>query len=313
MKPTSSNGMFFEKRAKPKRGRFFRDLEGRDDGTFHEKSAMLGPKAPSQTMKITPTGGAMGGAGQGGAGMGANDTGMGGGMYGTGDGEKSDDTKGREADEDRLQRLLDGASKGKERPAKGGEEDDKEEKDKEKTASLVPSDWDADSGIPTGFHRPASNQPEALEPGAERFHSTDAKGPDYGVGEGLQDSLTAGRGLKMKATSGHQMGKHATPRFLGTSFAKEAYVSERAGEMGSSAKRGGKSLLNKADEGVRKVTSSAPLSIAALVGMGLLGRKLGRKGFAKLRARNAPKAPPTIADKLRALPEGVKRYFTATK
>ena len=59
------------------------------------------------------------------------------------------------------------------------------------------------------------------------------------------------------------------------------------------------------------MTTSAPATIAALIGMGLLGRHYGKKGLAKLRARKAPTPPPpqTLAEKIRALPEAARQYF----
>jgi hypothetical protein len=313
MKLASVDGMFFQKRAQSKKGRFFRDQAGRDDAAFHEKTAMFpGRAGTTGQMGIAGTGQAMGGMGGGGMGMG-------GGMYGTGEGDKkSESTKKRETDEEKLLRLLAAAGKGEERPAKADDEDKpekEEEPEPEKTAQKVPSDWDADSGLPTGFHRPAYEQPEALEEGGERFHSTEAKGPDFGVGEGLQDTTRQAK-LKKPPGTGHQMGKHASLRYLGTSFSKEAgWTKERVREGGESTERGVKHVLRKGDEAVRGVTTSAPLTIGALVAMGLLGRRLGKKGLAKLKARRAPAAPPpqTIGERIRAMPEAVRQYFGAAK
>lgn len=257
---TASDGMFFQKSARARGGNFFRDLPGRADATFHEKTAMAadspdGPKPPpiganpAATTATPPIQ------------QGKEGEEMGGGMYGTGSGTK-------------------------------------------KKAAAAPSDWDADVGIPTGFHRPATEQPEALETGGERFHSTEAKA----IGNTQRHGLVEGGSMHAGGLTGHQMGKHASARFLGTSFNKTAmnytkaedyakpaggYASDRLSEAGESMKTLGKELGGHADKAVRGITSSpVATGIAALVaaklGMGAI-KGVGR-GAARLVGRK--KAPP---------------------
>jgi hypothetical protein len=323
----ASDGMFFEKRSQPRKGRFFRDMPGREGGDFHEKNAFSsyapgeipsgggidvgtssstarygagnGKPAPTKDTNIGATGAPVGGMGQKGEGMS-------GGMYGTGDGDKSEETKGRESDTDRLQDLLAAAAGGKERKAS------EEEKTEEKTAGKTPNDWDADSGLPTGFHRPAYEQPEALEAGGERFHTTTAKNPNYSHG------LVEGGKMTSRKGTGHQMGKHASAappvtRFMGTSFAiektakmkynpnygddgKSTFSRGGLGERGRELKQsGGKAVdyvARKADEGVKAVTRSpAATALAALL--------LGRAGYGALKgagrlALGRRKPPPSM-------------------
>jgi hypothetical protein len=317
---TASEGLFFEKRSQSRSGRFFRDLPGRDDATFHEKAAFtsyppgtipsggginVSPKMGTGTgdttesssttdLNIGATGGPVGGMGQKGEGMS-------GGMYGTGEGDEekksSEGNKALQSEVDRLQALLEAAAGGAERKASSGDE--------EKTAGKTPDDWDADSSLPTGFHRPANEQPEALEPGGERFHSTTAKGPAHG--------LIEGGSLHMRQGTGHQMGKHASaaaapPRFLGTSFALQKtaadmkydprygenasnYAGQRWEEAKKSLGEAGSWAGEKADEGVKAITRSPAATVLAAA-------LLGKAGFGALRglgrrvARGGRVAPP---------------------
>jgi hypothetical protein len=87
-----------------------------------------------------------------------------------------------------------------------------------KTANPDPTYlWD--EPVADGFHRPAREQPEALEHGGERFHASDA---DYGTGAAGKHSVVDSH--KTPARAGGPMGKHASTmtRFLGTSFEKSA-------------------------------------------------------------------------------------------
>lgn len=269
---TASEGLFFEKRSQPRKGHFFRDMGGRDDAKFHEKSAMTS-YSPGQI----PSGGGANVAPKMGTGNGKVDlkqTGSpdslsnksesgqsagGVGVYGTGSGKQASEI-------DRLQDLLANAAGGK-----------------EKTAARAPSDYDSDSGMPTGFHRPASKQPEALEDGGERFHSQ-SNGPSRGLVEGGKMNLAKG--------TGQNMGKHASAaptvaRFMGTSYGmnKSAAKSESEYEKSlrgagsytrgkgdqalDSLKRGGRQAGKALDEGIDAVTKSpAAMGIGAL----LLGR-----------------------------------------
>lgn len=294
VKTASADGLFFEKRSQPEKGNFFRDMSGRDDGTFHEKSAQAnypqGVIPRGAGVNVSPPGAAMFGSGGGlgeappkvekteevetsatGApigGSGQKGEGMGGGMYlGTGKGVK-------------------------------------------KQAARTPSDWDADSGLPTGFHRPAEEQPEALEAGGDRFHNSQTKGPDYGVGEGISHGLVEGGSLRVKGTSGGQIGKHASPRFLGTSYGLDktakSWGEERGSEFKRSLEKGVSGAGEAASEGVKSITRSPAASIVAamlLAKMGLKGAKgagrVAKKGYKRARfGKQEPEVPKSLAEKL---------------
>jgi hypothetical protein len=258
-------------------GRFFRDLDGRDNGMFMGKLAQgaaaagatstnasgskPGQSTSSETTKldIGATGAPMGGSG-------FRGQGMGGGMYGTGTG---------------------------------------------KVASLAPSDWDADAGMPTGFHRPAREQPEGLEEGGERFHSTESNSVVPPTNR-QRHGLVEGGSMTMRATAGSQMGKHAsTRRFMGTSFDKVAfapspsekrdapgvggYVSGRAGEFRGSLGRAAEGVGSALSEGVKSVTRSpvgATLATVLAAKLGLGGLKRVARGMrgTKAVAKSAPAA-----------------------
>lgn len=311
----ASDGMFFQKAAQPEGGRFFRDLPGRDDGNYHEKVAIysyapgeipsgaganVSPKygagSPPKPQTIEPQTDSVdvGSMGAPVGGHGFRGEGMSGGMYGTGDGDTSEDEEVM-----RLASLLAAAVKGEERPAESGEE---------KKAARTPTDIDTESGIPTGFHRPAYEQPEALEPGGDRFHSTEATGPDYGAGKGFSMSTTRQAKQRTAPTSSGQMGKHASaselPRFLGTKYAmvKHAdagqYLTERGSDFTSSLRRAAGGVGSRLDEAAKGISQS-PLASTLLLGFGLkgLGRGAGKlvrgatKGIgAKGAARKATKA-----------------------
>jgi hypothetical protein len=265
-----AGGMFFQKAAQPRAGHFFRDLPGRSDAKFHEKSAGDddGGDASDDDMQMNSTPEAGGDAG--------------GGMYGTGE-----PLPVKPRPRPSIKSMLNIAGPGKTRPAV-------------KVASASPSDWEADMGLPTGFHRPTKEQPEGLESGGERFHSTLAKAPDFNPGPSVRHGLVEGGSMKLPATASPQMGKHAAPRFLGTSFAKHAlddqdvddaksYAKDRLGELGNSLKGGGRDLAQSADSAIKSVTRSPmgamlATAVAAHLGMGALkgvgrgvGRALGRK------------------------------------
>lgn len=194
------SGEFFNKRAQAEKGRFFRDLPGREKGDFHKKG-MLGAGAPDAAAPVTasPQMAALGAAG------GNNSTGS---MYGGGDGEAVDKVK----------ELLDYEMK-----EHGKIPTPKEEEAEKKALELTPDVMGGGLVIPTGFERPTSEQPEALEAGGERFHDSEARIADFGTGKGVpKHGLVETGGMKVSATSGHQMGKHAAARFLGTTMAKTA-------------------------------------------------------------------------------------------
>src|SRR5579859_3586 len=110
-----------------------------------------------------------------------------------------------------------------------------------------------DEPVADGFHRPAREQPEALEYGGERFHASDA---NAGTGVVTEPAAGAGAGAAPAAP----MGKHASPslRFLGTSFEKAALQAptgkdvgdayDQARELGGRALDAGKAYGQKALE-----------------------------------------------------------------
>jgi hypothetical protein len=278
--PIASDGMFFQKRAQARGGRFFRDLSGRDDGAFHQKAAMTsyapGDVPAGGNANVSP--GAMGAKPTGG-------DGTSGGMYGAGSGAKK----------------------------KSGVP---------KVAAATPSDWDADSGLPTGFHRPAQEQPEPLEAGGERFHASEAMAPSLGVPSQQRHGLVEGGSVRTSALTPPQMGKHAAPRFLGTMYGDEKIAASAeeytnrarsyAGQRGDEAKKSlstfGRGLATKSDEVVKGITQSPTSSaIAALVlgKMGLGAVKGAGRGAARLVGRRpAPSASGQVLGGLRKLITG---------
>lgn len=280
----ASDGMFFQKRAQIRGGRFFRDLSGREDGTFHQKTAMISKdpgEAAGDAANVSPN--AMGAPPDGGEEAG-------GGMYGTGAGRKKSGAA-------MLREKLD------------------------KTAAASPSDWDADSGLPSGFHRPTEDQPEALEAGGVRFQSSEAAAPNFGA-PNQRHGVVEGGSVRTSALTPSQMGKHAAPRFLGTIYGDEkiaavgdyaARVGDYASQRGEEAKKSlatfGRGVANKSDELVKGITQSpTSTAIAALVlgKMGLGAMKGVGRGAARLvgRRRPAPKAPGQVLGGLRKLITG---------
>lgn len=152
----------------------------------------------------------------------------------------------------------------------------------EKAAGVTPADWGLEEHLPSGRHRPASVQPEALEDGGERFHSEEARA----------------RNPQTKVSS--------DLRFMGTSFNKRAasmdftpaeeyagdtmdYLGDRADEAKRSLGRAGGQIMETADKGIRAAANNplaAGIGALALGGLGVrglrgagrtVGRALGRK------------------------------------
>lgn len=291
MTKKAANGMFFKQASSSSSGHFFRDLPGREDGTFHQKTAQMGGQVIPRGggMNVSPPGaqmygagegvqtekttvspsGVIGGAGQKGEGMGG--TAPGASMYGSGQGAKK-------------------------KPVK------------EKTAAQSPSDWSAGASIPTGFHRPSGEQPEPLEAGGERFHSSDTEGPSFGAGRGIMHGLVEGGSLNLKKGSNHNMGKHASaapPRFLGTSYGlnKQAdmrdpnYWSDLGETTKETAKRTGKQALETADKALQAgAKSPVAVGLAGLLAarMGLKGAKGIGRGALRLAGGGRRKVPPSL-------------------
>lgn len=287
-----SDGMFFQKRAESASGNFFRDLPGRSNGTFHKKAdADMGyadPAPAASAAQPSTTTPAMPGSE------------MGGGMYGTG---KPKNAK----EQSKLAALLASAGPGETRTAV-------------KVASAAPSDWEAEIGLPSGMHRPAIEQPEALEEGGERFHSTLAKSPSVGSEAAVRHGVEEGGSMHVSPGTGHQLGKHAAPRFLGTQFAKHAldssdyerakgYVGDRLGEIGSSLKGGSRDFASTADGAIKSVTQSpVGAAVAAMVAgkLGLSAIKGIGRGGARLLGRKAPPKPGLVGQAL----GGIRKLVT---
>lgn len=178
-----------------------------------------------------------------------------------------------------------------------------------KAASMAPSDWDTGSGMATGFHRPAKEQPEALEEGGERFHSTESNSVVPASDRQRHGLFEGGAGMVVRATASPQMGKHASvSRFLGTSFEKRAFyesapaakgspgvrgfVSDRAGEFVDSLGRAGKAVTEMGGGGVKSITTSPAASVAAALIALKLGHGAGKKGLVKLLPKAKPVAKP---------------------
>lgn len=277
---TAADGRFFEKRSQPFEGNFFRDMSGREDGAFYEKGAQLG-------SNIVPRGG------------GINVSPPGSQMFGAGDGLGGKPPKPAGTANVAIPNTPEQRGKGM-----GGGMYLGTGKGVSKEAGRSPSDWDSE-GLPTGFHRPASAQPEELESGGNRFHSTDSKGPDYGVGDGIKHGLHETGRLRM-GSGGSQMGKHAAPRFLGTSYgiSKEAksFAGERSSEFTSSLKEGVGDIAGAAGEGLKSITKSpaASLVVAALLGRaGFRGAKgvgrVAKKGYKRARyGKDVPDPEQTL-------------------
>lgn len=271
---TASEGRFFEKRSQHADGKFFADGAGRDDGRFYEKTAM-GMATPPMGggMNVSPMMGTgkgakgpqptkdlnIGATGGPTGGTGYRGEGMSGGMYGTGAGAT-------------------------------------------KKAAAKPSDGDAiagGTGIPTGFHRPAGEQPEGLEAGGTRFHSTEVNSPHQGTGHGV---IEAGR-LRMGKGRTHSMGKHAHMLMLKEAGVKDDFVSslgqsanylkDRGRETYESARKGVTAAGRKADALVREGAKSPAASTAAAA-LGLYGmyRGLRRGGRGLRNLVRGKQAPP---------------------
>lgn len=149
-------------------------------------------------------------------------------------------------------------------------------------------DIDADP-ISTGFHRPAKEQPEALEAGGDRFHASNVLPTSSGT-DGIKHGVNEGGSLSVDSSTNPSMKKTACPRFLGTGFAKEAYsmddaksdASNAASSAGDFAKEQGGQLLDSAKEGVSTLGGAAKDAVgsiaknkwAALVAAGLGARAL---------------------------------------
>lgn len=289
----TAEGLFFEKRARSKTGNFFRELPGRDEGDFH-KRAMMGPGSyGGGAINVSPTGAPMGGSGASGANIGS--------LYGTGEGDKKKDAK---------------------TPAEQLKEQLAKKKDEEtaKEAARSPSDWDADSGLPIGHHRPSRHQPEGLEAGGDRFHANESLPPE-GEDVGTRHGLAEAGSMKRRGSASPQMGKHASaamapPRFLGTSFVKTGKDWSQIAETGTQSVRTGlrqgvgevKRVAGKAGRSIKRGiedVAESPAKATAAAGLGglagLLLLRRGGKGLARL-LRGKPAPPPSLAQR-------AKQYF----
>lgn len=281
-----AGGMFFEKMARPQDGNYFRDMRGRNDAQFHQKTAMNGGAAGAQQAAQTAETNIVGGANQPAPSPGASA-----GNFGSGQGLKG---KKDESDSERLAKLLSAAK------------DKKDSKDDgEKKASASPSDW-AGADLPTGFHRPTKEQPEGLEPGGDRFHSSAGNGAEYRGAGSRTHGLVEGGSMRKRQGTGHQMGKHASaemPRFLGTSYnmsksAAPMKITDKDTWERSKSQAGDtiKRTLGQAGETAGKTLDAASKSPVALGIAALLAAKMGGRGLKGIAgmAGLKRKAPPSL-------------------
>lgn len=293
----AADGRFFEKRAKAPGGRFFRDLPGRDDGRWYEKTAQLPTSSQLQvggkTSKIktelastSATGAPVGAS----SASGGQEAAMG--MNGSGEGLVNKEAKS--PDENAVARLRGILARGEKPEGEGG---------REKAASADPADIGDEFIVPTGFHRPSQEQPEALEAGGERFHSTEAQNPNFSpkMAGNIRHPLVETGGLRTKKQ--RQMGKHAqAARFLGTRYGASKLAQDSAGFRQAMERAGGdyqkamkafgQQATEKAKEGTRWLTdpknperAAAATALAGLVGYRGL-RALLRKGLRKTAPRS---------------------------
>jgi len=268
----NASGLFFEKRAQSSSGKFFSQMPGRETGEFFGKQATTALPQPSPTTPSKPP-------------VDKINIGATGGPTG-GQGYRGEGMSGG----------MYGCGTG------------------EKTASRTPNEWSHETDLPNGFHRPAKDQPEDLEAGGERFFDSEVEGPSYRSSDGMRHGVKEGGSMHMRPGSGHQIGKHASqaPRFLGTSFAKEAgYGSEFKSSLGK-AKDEFVSSLGKAKEEAGEEASGAlhsitksPLAAAAITGLaGAALLRGGRRGYKTLKGAikktPAKKAPESLKDKARS-------------
>jgi hypothetical protein len=282
-----SDGNFFEKSAKAKGGRFFRDLPGRDDGNFNKAAnSAYGPGVGAATS------GKMGGS----FGVGQSATGGGGSMYGTGGGAKKKSADSQVSKTSATTMPADGGSK-KEAEVQDGAEGH-------------------------GWHRPAAEQPTELEAGGSRFlqgdHGANPVGGDQGTN--LQSGLHGK--AKGKPMSKRASVQYVAPRFMGTSFEKRSGDPDIGGTVsrdirgtpdaaksvlrkgGRSAHRGAEGAWNwgkrTVSKGANTVAESPTLSLLALLGGGAMALR-GGKGAAKalLRRKSRKKGAGGILAKIR--------------
>jgi len=266
-----SGGMFFEKMARPQDGNFFRDMSGRDDAKFHQKTAQSNGAGGAAKAADNAQTNIAGPAPQAAPAPGANA-----GNYGAGEGISDKKKKG--SDSERLALLLRSAA---------DKDDKKESTDKdEKTASAAPSDWDG-ADLATGFHRATREQPEPLEAGGERFHDTDGNGSEYRGQGSRTHGVVEGGSMRKRQGTGHQMGKHASAspaRFLGTSFNKTAepdmkYDKDYAKRLGGNVSGTVRKTLSQAGQTAGKALEEGSKSPIAVGIAALLAAKLGMRGI----------------------------------
>jgi hypothetical protein len=214
-----------------------------------------------------------------------------------------------------------------------------------KVGAASPTDWDADASLATGFHRPANEQPEPLEAGGERFHSTEG-GTVASSRNNRRHGLVEGGSMSMRSTASPQMGKHASvSRFLGTSFGIEksaegvktpseaaarkieyipsyykqpsesggGWLGNRAGEFKKSLGRATEGGGDFATKAVKSITQSAPASVlASLIALrlGVGGvRGIGRLG--KRIVRGKPPVPEAGGGIINKIVSGAKNLVAS--
>lgn len=264
----TGGGMFHKNAHQAPKGDFFKEAPGRDDARFYEKNA-------NEMMGYPPSGGMVGDV-AGSAGVGGGE--MGGGMYGTGVPKEA--KRARPS----IKSLLNIAGPGKTRAAV-------------KVAGSSPSDWEAEANLATGFHRPAKEQPESLEAGGERFHSSMAKTPAGGAAIESRHGIREGGSMALPVSSTHNLGKHAEDKTALDLDSAGRYGKARLEEAKNSLTSGSHDLGETADKAVRGITGSpAGTAIAGLIGLKMLGRG-GRgvaRGAGRLFGRKKPPPPPSL-------------------
>lgn len=279
MTKTKSEGMFLKHAKSSAKGQFFKEMAGRADGRFYEKSA-----GEMDDLSSSLNAGGSDGDINGSSGAGGEE--MGGGMYGTGGGVAKAAKRARPS----LKSLLNIAGPGKTRPAV-------------KVAGQAPSDWESDMGTgqSSGYHRPASQQPESLETGGDRFHSTLANPPAAGSTMGMRHGIREGGSLSLPVISTSNLGKHAFDMEAAKNYGKA-----RLDEAKESLSSGASELGDSADKAVRSITKSpAGTAIAGLIGLKMLGR--GGRGVARGAGRLFGHKPPVKPSMLGSMAGGLRR------
>ena len=237
---------FFEKRAKSSTGHFFRDLPGRVTGSFYKEGQFGIPTPTAAPNDVDPAGAQ---------------------MFGTG--------KGKEKKKPAEPKLNTGNL-----PPELAAMLQAEKKANESDITSLGMNETDPGPLPLGFHRPARTQPEALEDGAERFHTS-----ENGTGGGIRHGVIEGGQIHAGALSQPQMKKTAADlRFMGTSFQKVSFpkqandtvdnITDTASDYAGKAWEGGKSIANQIGSGT--VDAVGRIGSGAKDAVGQIGSAAGQ-------------------------------------